>query len=270
MPYFPLLAIQCFPTAWHFLNSFPEKWELYFQILARILTVHFSITSSNMSPSYPPLHLTSDLFLRYLQPQHFQGLGCTSRMIFSLYSGPARILGESLMEVALPCSEGHWWHTCTDLLSPGELVMQSVAAGQLVWAWVFNLVCSSLGSHLRTQIFCYKLYLQVAFKTCPVHPLLTHFEHWVSAPRLLHFQYCHCITNHCQRIKQPLTKATFFFFKPPLEALLQNRFHEFLSNALHHSSRLTIPGTAFGESAQLHSAHYIVFLAAKIVLESYN
>lgn len=221
-----------------------------------------------MSRSCPPLPLTSDLFLRYLQPQHFQGFGGTSRMRFSLYSGPAQVLGESITEMALPCSEGHWWHTCTDLHSSGELVMQSVAAGQLVWAWVLNLVCSSLGGHLRSQIFCCKLYLQVAFKTCPVH-LLTDFEHWVLAPWLLHFQYCHCITNHCQRIKQPLTKATCFF-KPPLEALLQNRFDEFLSNALHHSARLTVPGTAFGESAQLHSEHYIVFLAAKIVLESYN
>lgn len=80
------------------------------------------------------------------------------------FSRPAWILGESLTEMALPCSEGHWWHTCTDQLSSGELlmqsVMQSVVAGQLVWARVFNLVCSSLGGHLHSQISCYKLHLQ--------------------------------------------------------------------------------------------------------------
>lgn len=150
-----------------------KKQELDFRTLARILTVHFSVLSSNTSPSCPP----PDSFLRHLQPQHLQGFGCTSRTRFALCSGSARTPGESVREVALPCSEGHWWHTYSDLhqqLSSGGLVMQSVPAGQVVRVWVFNPLCSSPGGYLWSQIFCYKLCLQWLSKTI----LLTFF--WLT------------------------------------------------------------------------------------------
>lgn len=122
------------------------------------------------SPSCPPLRLTPDSFVRHLQPQHLEVFGCTSRTRFPLCSGSARTPGESVAEVALPCSKGRWWHTYADLLQLGSggLVMQSVTAGQVVQAWVFNPLWSSLGGHLCSQIFCYKLCLQWLSKTIPL------------------------------------------------------------------------------------------------------